>query len=469
MSDTLSSFVELAIRLVLDNVSYSNPLPDRYDPPVLDFDLRSTSISRRLEAYLSGRAKPLPPTTVLVPRRDRSTQKWSLPSVNDQIILQVAASAIADALRQRPMLDSSRVFSYAANTDPTRLALNDSQFSSWLRFQHATRERLPGVRMLQLDLENAFSSIDIVRFLTFCRHISPRAADLLRSMLRVFSPTDRGLPRINDSLFFLGNVYFRVIDEVVSRHTSDWIRFVDDYRIFGKSDDELNEVLSRITRDLAPLGCRPNSRKTRLGSEEEYLEAIGKLRYAKSTTEHYISAAVFDDVVEPAMLFDLCRKAVDAPEELMHEGTGRYILQSLRRMKTNSDIAAIQNQPHSPRAVFRREASDPRFFDRVGELILECARGGDQWRLVWLLYLVKVIVPGDEQESDDMDWPPIPRAIERLDPVIREMATIADVSPMARLWARSIGSDKALAPAFLEAYHDLNYADAGRYADENMR
>jgi hypothetical protein len=219
---------------------------------------------------------------------------------------------------------------------------------------------------------------------------------------------------------------------------------------------------------LAPLGFRPNPRKTRLGSEEEYLEAIGKLQYAKSTTEHYISAAVFDDVVEPAMLFDLCRKAVDAPDELMHEGTGRYILQSLRRMKTNSDMASIQNHPQSPRAAFRQEARDPLFVDRLGELILNCARVGDEWRLVWLLYFAKLLTPGDDRESDDIEWPPIPPAIERLEPIIRELATMADVSPIAQLWARSIGSNKTLAPESLEAYHDLNYADAGRYAAENM-
>ncbi|HEX9219924.1 MAG TPA: hypothetical protein VF858_05520 [Gemmatimonadaceae bacterium] len=469
MNDPLASLAELATRLVLDSISYSNPLPDWLDPYILDYDIQCAAIVRRIEAYLRGRSVPAPPTAVQVPRRDRSTKQWLIPSVNDQIVLQVATSAIVDALRERSVLDRSRVFSYSPNADPARLALNESQFSSWVRFEQATRERLAGVRMLQLDLESAFGSIDIESFLNFFRELAPPAVDLLMVMLRVFSPSGRGLPRVNDSLFFLGNVYLRVIDDVVTNHTSDWIRFLDDYRIFGRSDDELNNVLSGITHDLGPLGFRPNVQKIRLGSEREYLEAVEQIRYAKSTKEPYISAAVFDDVIEPSLLFALCCKTVDAPHELMHEGTGRYILQALRRMKTNSDIAFAQNQPHSPRAAFRRLARDPAFFDRLGKLMLDFARDGDEWRLVWSLYFINVLVPGQEQEDDDIRWPEIPDAIRRLDPVLDQLSAMREVTPIAQAWLRTIGSDSGGAPESMETYYEMNYADAGRYVRQQLR
>ena len=468
MSDALASFAELATRLVLDSISYSNPLPEWFDSYILDYDIQSASIIRRIEAYLSGRSAPAVPTSVRVPRRDGSTKQWLIPSVSDQIVLQVATSAIADEVRERSVLDRSRVFSYAPNADPARLALNESQFSSWVRFEHTTRERLAGVRMLQLDLESAFGSIEVASFLKFLRDLAPPAVDLLAVMLRVLSPTGRGLPRVNDSLFFLGNLYLRIIDDVVANHTSEWIRFVDDYRIFGGSDGELNDVLSGITRDLARLGFRPNPQKIRIGSEEEYLEAVEQIRYAKSTKETYVSAAVFDDVIEPSLLFELCRKAVDAPHELMHEGTGRYILQALRRMKTNSDIAYAQNQPRSPRATFRRLARDPAFFDRLGRLMLDFARGGDEWRLVWLLYFVNVLTPGQEQENDDIAWPEIPDAIRRLDPVLAQLSAMPDVTPIGHVWLRAIGSDRSDAPRSMETYYEMNYTDAGRYVGQQL-
>jgi hypothetical protein len=409
MTTELASLGELATRLVLDSVSYSNPLPEWYDSFVLDYPLRSASVARKIDAYLSGRATPVAPTIVEVPRRDGSTKLWSIPSVDNQIVLQVATSAILEALGDRSLVDVSRVFSYARNDDPARLAINENQFSSWMRFQQATRERLAGSRMLQLDLESAFGSIDVANFLAFYREIASSAVDLIAAMLRVFSPSGRGLPRINDSLFFLGNLYLRVVDDVVSKHTDNWIRFVDDYRIFGKTDAELNDMLSRITRDLALVGFRPNPRKLRLGSEEEYLQAVGKIQYARSITELYSSAAVFDDVIDPSILYQLCSEAINAPYEIMHEGTGRYILQSLRRMKINSVVAFDQNYPHSPRAAFRRLAKDPALFDRVGRLMLDFVRDRDEWRLVWLLYFVNILVPdGHEQDYRDLSCPEIP-------------------------------------------------------------
>ena len=74
--------------------------------------------------------------------------------------------------------------------------------------------------------------------------------DLLSKLVFGFSPELKGLPLINDSLFFLGNAYLSEIDAVLERHTSNFIRFVDDYRVFGSSRDDLSNLLNDLGQEL---------------------------------------------------------------------------------------------------------------------------------------------------------------------------------------------------------------------------
>jgi len=53
--DSLSLFpVPLAIRLVLDSVSYSNPLPDWFDTLTIDYAARGEAIRRRHQRLSRG-------------------------------------------------------------------------------------------------------------------------------------------------------------------------------------------------------------------------------------------------------------------------------------------------------------------------------------------------------------------------------------------------------------------------------
>src|SRR5437762_7656828 len=66
------------------------------------------------------------PFGILVPKRSGTTKLWSVPTVNDQIILQTCVSSIAETLDIK-CLDEKRAFSYRYNRDPNRLALVEDQ------------------------------------------------------------------------------------------------------------------------------------------------------------------------------------------------------------------------------------------------------------------------------------------------------------------------------------------------------
>ena len=97
----MSSFpVQLAIRLLLDSVSYSNALPEWVDVLVIDYNDRARRIDKALYDYLKG-ATPRKAFEIEVPKKFGTPKTWVVPSVNDQIVIQACVSSIAEELEER--------------------------------------------------------------------------------------------------------------------------------------------------------------------------------------------------------------------------------------------------------------------------------------------------------------------------------------------------------------------------------
>jgi hypothetical protein len=455
--------MHLATRLVLDTVSYSNPLPpwvEGIKTLTINHEARGEVVSKKASQYLIGE-KPSPPFRILVPNNSGTQKKpWIIPSVNDQILLQAVASSLAEKVDL--MVDPKRVFSYRYNTDSNRLQLTDSQVSSWSKFQNETQQRLLSYPyVLQLDLEGAFRSINQAEFLEFVDNLLPKSVEvaLLKVLLKSFGNSDQGLPLINDSLFFLGNAYLSRIDNIVKNYTGNFIRFVDDYRIFGESPRHLEEILSDVSRDLQQIGFKINSSKLKLGSSEEYLDAVTKAKYATSqnTESSYISAAVvFDDIVNPELLVELVARAVANPSKYMNEGYGRLILGAIRRMRLNDQVAGEKNYNLSPllENYSNLLSSKSEIINSAIDLINKYSKTEDEiWRTVWLIYVMN-----DVQSN-------------KLNKMVKRIQTKDGAPLLARLWAQNlkphgenlIWSRRAtLKGGTVEEFYDDNYLEAGK-------
>ncbi|HSY49245.1 MAG TPA: hypothetical protein VLC46_10575 [Thermoanaerobaculia bacterium] len=441
----LEPFIRSAVRLVLDSITYSNALPEWTDEPFFDYSEREAAISRRISAYLSGSAKPAPPAHILVPRKNGSPKNWSIPSVNDQIVLQVCAGALARQAEAAALVDYSHVFSYEPNRRPERLAFTESQFTAWSTFNKEVAVRAKRGAILQLDIEQMYRSVDPANFVAFFeKRFGPGAEiDLLKVLLRSFSAPGEGLPLINESIFYLGDVYLSIVDDLFRKHSLDYVRFVDDYRVFDSSRERLEQNLEEVTRDLASVGFRPNARKTRLGSDSEYFDAIADADPKKE--DQYISAIRFDDMPDPAILATMVVRAT-GDETRITEGMGRFTMQSVRKLKAHDALAKgregiLLNDPVDDRklrtyldhynAVLKaslKPESVARAFDHY-------SKTGDEWRIVWLLFTTK---------GAGIDW---------------KATDVSSLPPIARLWARSLIVKPNDVPD--EELHTLSYLEAG--------
>lgn len=150
--------VELAIRLLLDSVSYSNALPPWFETLTIDYSARERRIRQEIDRYEKG-SNANRAFEVSVPKRSGGNNTWIVPSINDQIICQAFISSFAHQLEQTT-LDRERVFGVLLNANPTRLAFLEDQVQAWSRFHAFTQQRCSTSDcMLQIDIKEAFRNI----------------------------------------------------------------------------------------------------------------------------------------------------------------------------------------------------------------------------------------------------------------------------------------------------------------------
>jgi hypothetical protein len=344
--------------------------------------------------------------------------------------------------------------SYRVNRAPGRLGLFSSQVGSWTRFQDETRKRLQThSQMLQLDLKNAFQCMDrraVVQWL-YGPDLESAEARVLTLLLEKLSGNRPGLPLLNDSVFCLGNAYLTVVDVIVSKYSANFIRFVDDYRIFSDSKNHLEEVLEGISNELSATGFAVNSPKVKLGDGAEYFEAIARGKYARDKdNDGYVSAAVFEDILDPGLLYSLVRQVVSEPESFLNEGLGRLVLGAIRRMRLGDVIASVQSYPESPLKEYSEAlAADTTVVSRMLDLLASYHGSPDEgWRMIWILYVLADALPLDSRV--DMSKASVLDAMRS-----RENGDV-----LSRLWANNFDPRPTGLPE-IEELHKLGYLEAG--------
>jgi hypothetical protein len=457
---------QLGIRLVLDSVSYTNSLPDWFEAPNILYAERERIVKRRITSYLA-QSRPEPPLGISLPRKSGDSKLWAMPSVNDQIICQVCVSAITDELIQR-CIDPEVVFSYRQKTNPDTLALCEDPISSWRAFQRETKRRCnSGDCVLQIDLEDAYHSMDRAKVIAFLRTLFPNRieVDILQIMLDSFSADNPGLPLVNDSIFLLGNAYLSVVDTVVARHSKNYIRYVDDYRIFDASRDRLTQMQASLAPSLAQLGFRINAHKLRLSTAEEYLEGLSNVTYAINATDGsnldnmaYSRSVVIGGMLPPDQLIQQIHIALKDPKNNLTEGTGRFLVGSMRRARLDAQIINGHSDGNNGRPPLREYftgqlSSDNFLIGQVDHYLNFYAKYPDEvWRLTWLLYLCR-----------DINFYQMSKSLAAsLRKTLNNIQTASSIPLIARLWADNRAGDEGPKLGQIEKIHDQSYIKGGQ-------
>jgi hypothetical protein len=451
--------IQLAIRLFLDSVSYSNALPEWFELLTIDYDAREATIRDMIGNY-SGGAEPPKPLQIAVPKRNGVSHTWVVPSINDQIVCQACTSLIATQVQSR-CIDPAKVFSCRLNFDEDRLAFLEDQVSAWASFQARAQQFCADGKtcVLQIDLKDAFDSIPHDKIIDFIGKlgVNVAAVRVLEGMLRAFVTTDTGIPFMNDSLFFLGNAYISKADAVVAKRSPNFIRFADDYKIFGTSTTSLEEQFGAIQNDLKAIGWEINDNKVWLGTSEDYLQAVSKMKYGATAGTDYVNSAVQPGVYNASSILGTIKTCLAKPDDYLHQGFGRLEMGAIRRMRATGIFSDAQQYAASPDAQFGELlGEDSPTITTICNLLDQYSQTHtNSWRLVWLLYLCKDL--GTTHVSDKT-------LQKKLADISSRIQADSALPPVCRIWAKSMprypNIDKT--PAQIEELHKLGYIERGQ-------
>jgi hypothetical protein len=276
-------------------------------------------------------------------------------------------------------------------------------------------------------------------------------------MLRALVAPGNGMPFLNDSLFFLGNAYFSEVDKIIARRAPNFIRFADDYKIFGPSSASLESQFEIIQSDLKAIGFETNDKKIWLGSGEDYLDAVSKMKYGATQESDYADSAVQPGVYEPSSMLGSIKTCLAKPEDYLHQGFGRLQMGAIRRMRATAIYSDAKGYWASPDNQFGQLLlGDPATITTICHLLEEYSQNNDNtWRLLWILYLCKDL---DAQSISDANLK------ARLISILNRIQTNQTLSVVCRIWAKAMpdypGIQKSLAE--IEELHTLDYADRGQ-------
>ena len=248
------------------------------------------------EQLLNKAWDPTHPERLYVPKPSGLQRPISLLGIEDQILLQAVANVFARKLAtKRRKVESETVFSNILSDSLGSIFFTRPWRETYGAFQDRCRalfeEGNPWIG--HFDLAAYYDTISHDMLL---RVVSPRGAhrrtwDEVKKWLEVWSSSDastttsHGIPQGPVASGFLGEAFFLPIDIELKRKGIKYVRYVDDIRLFGESENEARQAgiaLERLCRDR---GLIPQGKKFLVERAKTATESLGSLPSIPPTQE----------------------------------------------------------------------------------------------------------------------------------------------------------------------------------------
>lgn len=243
---------------------------------------------RDLHVRLKGGSfSPQQPTRAYMPKPSGLQRPLTLLSVEDQIVLQAIANTFADkCLRRRRKLEHKSVFSNIVQRSPSSIFFLQDWRISYSLFQERVEEYFKaGFRWIaHFDLAAYYDTICHDMLL---RTAFPRATDASRdcilNCLKVWSSESpasshgHGIPQGPIGSAFLAECFLLPVDESLQRQKLRYIRYVDDIRLFGRSENQVRAAAIRMEIQLRERGLIPQGQKHAITYAKTLGDAMGIL------------------------------------------------------------------------------------------------------------------------------------------------------------------------------------------------
>jgi hypothetical protein len=267
------------------------------------------------------------------------------PGANLVLSDQVVFAALLQVLRRQiqPALEwssPSKDYAYRLKKEQSHAQWFESYFTRWKAFDHDSLARLnkEASTVVTADIAGYYEQIDLTTLNSDLRslNVCPESLALLMKCLNRWARVQgRGIPQGFSASDILGKLYLNSVDQALADNGVDHVRWVDDFRLFCKSNSEAREQLALLIDLLSARGLVVQSAKTRI------IPAIdAKVRFhqvhavlepiRKSFISQLVDSGILVGPSASAALVDELLSKVDAdePVEILKEAFDTHFVNS---------------------------------------------------------------------------------------------------------------------------------------------
>ena len=191
----------------------------------------------------------------------------------DRVYYQVLVNRFAKKVDKK-MVSRDISFSHRTGTG-TKFLINF--FKGWEAYndkQNMLFKKNPTGLMLCTDLTAFFEHIQIKILIKTLRslNVDKEICDALSHTLNTWTVNEIGIPQGNDTSSFLANVYLDEIDKGMLEAGFKYFRYMDDIRVYCKTEDECHDALIKITQLLRDRNLHLSGGKTKILDKSSYYE-----------------------------------------------------------------------------------------------------------------------------------------------------------------------------------------------------
>lgn len=244
---------------------------------------------RELHNALVARAwKPTHATRIYLPKPSGLQRPLSFLGIEDQIVLQAVANRFATRLyKKRQRVELQTVFSNKLSSPRNSIFFLDPWQTAYGAFQEKCQEAFDdGLRWsAHFDLSAYYDTISHDLLLSILRRDSdePRTVECVQEWLSVWSADNiaamkgHGIPQGPIASDFLAEAFFLPVDIQMQKASFRYLRYVDDIRLFGASENEVREAAIQLEQECRHRGLIPQSAKFDIRELHSAQEAMGSL------------------------------------------------------------------------------------------------------------------------------------------------------------------------------------------------
>jgi hypothetical protein len=228
--------------------------------------------------------RPHSPLIADIPKGNGAVRPGALLSLEDRVVYSAAVGAILGSINTGLAWSQGRVdFSYRLSERLRRVDWFTNTFNSWTAFRNASLKRIEegATYVVLTDITGFYENIDLAVLFSDLRSLGAdiEIVQLLQVCLNRWCVVpNRGIPQGQSPSDVLAKVYLNAVDQVIVDMGIDYIRYVDDMRIFCSEIPACKKALMFLTHALRRRGLNLQSAKT------EILSAVNAKRIIEGIT-----------------------------------------------------------------------------------------------------------------------------------------------------------------------------------------